>query len=693
MPPALCSALAALAALGQLTPAPQAVGQDGPRPTRVFAGYIGGGIDVRWAPPREAPNRGYNIYRSGRLLTEKPIKRMTSVSEIREVLGETALRPLLELLRAPDGVEQLDNGLLERALEWDGVGGLLTLLTLSSPAMATVMGERFLDKDVPDGARVTYRVTYIREDRKEAELGTAEVIARAKRPPAPRAVRVASVLGVTHLDWEIDQRLMARDAIASYRVMRARRQGGPFLTLGDGPVFASAQATTGPPGPAFIDTDVVSGEAYYYQVVAVDVFDRPSEPSQVVRVTLVDDVPPVAPVLESVAVKAGAVTLAFRPIGADAPVSYLVERGATPRGPWIALRGGCGETAESRECSDTPQPGTHFYRVSARDSAGNLSAASEPIPAHVDDAVAPGAPGRVDAKADRRSPGRVTVTWAAPKDKDLDYYEVLERHGGPAAPPLVVATVPVRGKRKVVLEGRTSMYQAYLYSVRAIDDSGNFGPEAAAKSPVVATMAAPSAPVVTGLTATADGAALTWVCAQIPKAVGFEVQVPGKGKRFKTIAELGPGTMRYVDGAASVGAAVAYRVLAIGERGEETASEVVSLEAFSPPEVVAAPSGLAAKAGRGGVALKWKGSAPMGFRVYRGVAGEPAAYLEATTGTSYADASADPEVRYGYYVVGVDSRGDETAPTEVVEVGPPAKPAPEPPAAPAPEPTPTEDTE
>ena len=104
MPTALCSALAALAVIGQLTPAPAPKAADGGPPvTRVFAGYIGGAIDVRWLPPREAPNLGYNIYRSGRLLNEQPLQRMTKLADIRALLGEPATRPLVELLRVPKG--------------------------------------------------------------------------------------------------------------------------------------------------------------------------------------------------------------------------------------------------------------------------------------------------------------------------------------------------------------------------------------------------------------------------------------------------------------------------------------------------------------------------------------------------------------------------------------------------------------
>ena len=646
----------------------------GPAVPRVFAGFGGGVIDLRWVPDRDALPVGYRVYRAHQLLTDPPLRRQNDIAQLREKLGPL-LPNLLELLRVPAGATELDDTIWELAIEREEVAGLVTLLAMTSPAVAEVLAERYVDTTVPEGQSVTYTVTMVLPSGREQSLGSATVVARPARPPAPRGVAVSARAGAVTVEWPVEQAAMARDAIVSYRVLRARRQSGPWLTAGGGAVLVAA-APGERPAPVFVDPDMPSA-TWWYRVVAVDVFGRQSEPSSPQKVVVADDVPPAVPVLESVVLgEAGFTVTWWPPVAADA-ASFRVERAVSRGGPWKALTH-CGREPEARSCVDEGALGAAWYRVATVDAAGNVSAPSEPFPVYARDIDPPPAPQRVTAKADRRKPHLVTVSWSKVPGRDVGGYQVLERLGDPAAPPRVVAEVPARGRAQVRLEGRTSHHQAYHYSVRALDASGNIGPEGLAAALVDATVAAPARPALTGLASTADGPTLSWAIAPTPAPATFLVErAAGTSGEFDEVAEL-PGSARsWVDRSASAGSTVAYRVLALDATGKKVSepSTAMALKPFVPPRDNPAPEGLSAQRTARGVALKWRGASGLEFRVYRATGEAAPAFLSATTGTAFVDADTDASAPRSYHVVRVDRRGDESAPSATVVVEPPPAPA------------------
>ena len=63
--------------------------------------------------------------------------------------------------------------------------------------------------------------------------------------------------------------------------------------------------------------------------------------------------------------------------------------------------------------TDTPSGGTYYYKVTAEDAAGNVSAASNEASATAGDLVAPSAPGTLSAVG---AIGKATLTWGAATD-------------------------------------------------------------------------------------------------------------------------------------------------------------------------------------------------------------------------------------------------------------------------------------
>jgi fibronectin type 3 domain-containing protein len=83
-------------------------------------------------------------------------------------------------------------------------------------------------------------------------------------PAAPAGLAAEGGPGVVALDWDSN----TEDDLAGYNVYRSETSGGPYDLVGS------------PSGSAYVDTDVVDGTTYYYEVTAVDGSENESEPSE-----------------------------------------------------------------------------------------------------------------------------------------------------------------------------------------------------------------------------------------------------------------------------------------------------------------------------------------------------------------------------------------------------------------------------
>ena len=155
--------------------------------------------------------------------------------------------------------------------------------------------------------------------------------------------------------------------------------------------------------------------------------------------------------------------------------------------------------------TDTPPPGTYFYKVIAEDAAGNASAPSNEAQATSGDLVAPTTPGTLTAIG---SIGRATLTWGAATDNvGVVRYNVHRSTTAGFTP----------GAANRIAQPATASYVdataagTYFYKVTAEDAAGNVGPASnEASATVTVDTQPPSTPA--GLTATTAGTAinLSW---------------------------------------------------------------------------------------------------------------------------------------------------------------------------------------
>ena len=227
---------------------------------------------------------------------------------------------------------------------------------------------------------------------------------------------------------------------------------------------------------------------YFYKVVAFDAAANLSAVSAASAEMVVPDyVAPTVPTGVSTTVSGGSVDVRWTASTDDvAVVDYRVYRG-TSAGFTANAASKIADVTDTSYVDTPPANGTYYYRVVARDAAGNVSAASAAVAASVSveaaDVAAPSVPSGVAASVSGAS---VTVSWSASVDNvGVVGYRVY-RGSSAGFTPGAGNRIAEQASRSYVDQGRP--LGTWFYKVEAYDAAGNVSAASAAVSAeVVAT--------------------------------------------------------------------------------------------------------------------------------------------------------------------------------------------------------------
>ncbi|MGY0017532.1 PA14 domain-containing protein [Streptomyces sp. YJ-C3] len=238
----------------------------------------------------------------------------------------------------------------------------------------------------------------------------------------------------------------------------------------------------------YTDTPPADGGRYFYRVRAVDKAANRSDATAELAVTTVDKVAPGAPGGLKVTRAESSVAVTWQAV--DGAASYQVLRSATADGTYTAVSAWLTDASYR----DTPSFGTTrrwYYRVVARDAAGNVSGPSATADTGVPDETAPGQVQGVTAEA---STAGNNVRWEA-SSADTAHYEVwvsTPEGPDPSGPRIVSGTS--------YLDASALVGVATEYRVYAVDGAGNISQVSASASatrPKASASAAPETPTAT----------------------------------------------------------------------------------------------------------------------------------------------------------------------------------------------------
>lgn len=305
-------------------------------------------------------------------------------------------------------------------------------------------------------------------------------------PSAPTGLSATHGAGGVDVSWTAST---DDTGVLEYRVYR----GTTADFVADADSFLATTATTS------YHEDAPALGTYYYRVVAVDGAENESAPSLAGQLVVTDIDAPTAPA-SAAATQVGAdgVSVTWAPSADDVEVAdYAVYRGATPG---FAIVDGTlvGTVAGTSFSEGGLSAGAKYYRVVARDAAGNVSVPSNTAVVTIvpPDVTAPSAPGSFTATLS--SGTNVTLSWdASTDDRGVSSY-VLYRS-------LAADFTPGAGNRiaEVTTPGHVDTGRAagtWYYKVTAQDAAGNIS----AASSASVTIQPPSQAIEVTLSPTED---------------------------------------------------------------------------------------------------------------------------------------------------------------------------------------------
>src|SRR5665647_317114 len=244
-------------------------------------------------------------------------------------------------------------------------------------------------------------------------LGTGGTPPDAESPTAPTGVNAtASGDATVDLTWEASTDNVG---VIGYQVHRSTTAG-----------FTPSEATlvTTATGTSYSDTGLEGG-TYYYQIIAVDAAGNASEPSGEVSAGVIgpDVEAPSVPGGLSAVVSGADVAVSWSASTDDRGVAgYSVFRGDSA-GFEIGSASQVGEVTGTSFTDAAVAPGTYYYKVTAFDASGNVSAASDAVSATVD--VPPAEPVTVEL-----SPTADAMVLGSNPNNNYGSYNQLAARGG-----------------------------------------------------------------------------------------------------------------------------------------------------------------------------------------------------------------------------------------------------------------------
>ncbi len=482
---------------------------------------------------------------------------------------------------------------------------------------------------------------------------TTTVAADTTAPSAPTNVTAAVSGSTVSLAWTA-----ATDnvGVTQYDVHRSTTA---TFTPSSSTLVGSASTTS------FTNSSVASG-TWYYRIMARDAAGNWSAPSTAASAVIADSTAPTVPAGLTAAVSGSSVALSWTASTDNVGVTqYDVHRGTVPDfspTPYTVVAGVTGTSYTHTGVS----AGTWYYRVAARDAAGNWSGLSTAAAAVVADVNAPTVPTGVTATVSGLT---ATLSWTASTDNvavtGYDIYRSSLSGFTPGLESLVGTVTGTSFTYESAVAGTT------YYRVVAKDAAGNRSSASAevAVTLVVVDTTAPSAPAVTALLS-GSTVSLSWPASTDNVGVaGYEVHRSASSSFVPSSTTLlaNIGGTSYTNTSVPVGTWT-YRIVAKDAAGNRAASLPVSVT-VADTTAPTAPTQLAVASGaaKWSVRVSWAAATDnvgaTGYYVYRssssGFSVSTSTLIGYVTTLSFTDTSV-PRGTWYYRVVARDAVGNRS---------------------------------
>jgi fibronectin type 3 domain-containing protein len=502
----------------------------------------------------------------------------------------------------------------------------------------------FTDTAVANGTTYYYQVTALNgvgESARSTQV-SATPVAPATVPGTPTASATAGTGSVT-LNWTVPSN--GGSALTGFIIYRGTVSG-----------TETAWTIAGPGTSNYLDTNVVNGTKYFYQVSALNNVGEGARSNETSATSTAATTAPSPPSLSGSAGNASATLSWTTPAdGGNAITGYRIYRGTSSGTETllttVGLVNGYADTTVTNGSS-------YYYQVSAVNGVGESARSNELL---ARPATTPGTP------ALTTSAGNATVAlqWSVPANGGSAITGYRIYRGSSTGAETLFTSV---GAVNTYTDTTVSNGGTYYYQVTALNSIG----EGSRSNETVARPATlPSAPSLSA-TGSTMSVALTWNAPANGGATigGYRIYRSTTSGAEALLVGVG-ATTSYTDSAVVSGTTYFYQVTAVNNVGESARSNEASATPAASATVPGAPA-LSATAGNGSATLTWTapangGSAITGYRVYRSTStGTETLFTSVGTTTSYTDTAVVNATTYYYQVtalngVGEGARSNETS--------------------------------
>jgi len=319
-----------------------------------------------------------------------------------------------------------------------------------------------------------------------SDVSPGVTIADSTPPTAPTALAATATGGSISLTWTASTDNVG---VTGYSVHRGTSVG---FTASAANKIANVATTS------YTDSNLGAG-TYYYRVLALDAASNASVASDAASAVVTDSIAPTAPTGVSATATGTSVTVGWTTSTDNVGVTgYSLYRGTTS-GFTTDASSKIADVTGVSYLDTVPGPGTYYYRATAFDAAGNVSAASSSASVSIADTTPPTVPSGLTASV---AGSTVTLAWVASTDNvAVTGYTVYR---GATAGFTADASSRVAGTTTTSYTDSNLGAGTYYYRVLALDAASNASVASDAASTTV--VAPPGQPTTLTVNPTEDAA-------------------------------------------------------------------------------------------------------------------------------------------------------------------------------------------
>lgn len=379
--------------------------------------------------------------------------------------------PIIKGTAIPDNIVEKDQVLkvlqnkvlVTKASELDGMSKLVLMIkSVQYSELSDFLGIQYIDNSITIGETYRYMIS-LSENPKSNALGISDwiVAGNYSEEKAPKNISYIQEKNKINFSWTPEE-----DKFMGVFIYRSQNNS-PLELLTSVPVIASVDQNGNYLDCFFTDDSLNVGDEYEYMLKSIDYFGRLSKPSELIKVTIKDMLPPPAPY-----------RIFYQVYGKNLEISWKNENTPDLEGYKI-YRSELNDTVfnqvtnfvipkENQIFEDKlDKIGVYYYKVSSVDQTGNESF-SDSYPVEIKDVFPPSVPESLFAESES---GKIKLKWNASPEKDVNGYYIF-RSINIESPFLLLNSEPVTTTNYIDILPKNAKNE-FIYKIAAVDTSYN----------------------------------------------------------------------------------------------------------------------------------------------------------------------------------------------------------------------------